>query len=552
MLKQITIENYALIRSLSLEFGEGLTVITGETGAGKSVLLGALSLILGSRADTQVLQDKSEKCIVEGSFRIEGYALEPFFLENELDYDPLSILRREILPGGRSRAFINDTPVSLSQLKSLGDKLVNIHSQHETITLNNSDFQLAVVDNYAGTAPEIARYKETYTEYNRLKTQLKSLQEQEEKSRADLDYYSFQLDELTKANLKEGELEELEAEQKVLEHAGEIKGTLLEAGNLLRDGDQNISGSVSELIYKISKIRGYSPELEEIHDRLQAALIDLSDIAREIGNMEEKINLDPGRIEEINLRLDLIYHLQYKHHVKSDADLIRLRSEFEDKINNITFLGEQIIQITKELEQKRKSLQDQSASLTGKRKKSFLSIEKAVLSSTQKLGMPHSRFEIGHQELPEFGPDGRDLVRFLFNANKGGTLAEIHKIASGGELSRLMLSVKSLISIKNLLPTIIFDEIDSGVSGPIADKMGSILRTMSENMQVIVITHLPQIAGKGHRHFKVFKETGAESTFTHIIPLDTDNRVEEIARMLSGEKVTESATETARQLLNIT
>ncbi len=550
MLRSLTIENYALIRSLKLDFDQGLTVITGETGAGKSILLGALALILGKRADHQVLQDKSKKCIVEGCFYINNYDLNTFFEENELDYDDLAILRREILPGGRSRAFINDTPVGLNEMKELGDKLVNIHSQHETTTLNNSEFQLAVIDNYAGINDKLNKYRKLYKEYIKLKRELYILIEKEKKQRTDLDYYNFQLEELSKANLVKGEQEELEEEQKILEHAEEIKSTLYEATNILQNNESNVTSALSDLSIRIGKLKNFASDLDEISGRIDSALVDLNDLADSISQLEEKVIHNPERQEEINERLDLIYQLEYKHRAASVQELIKIKEDFEEKTREISSLEDRIKTLGKEVEVVDKLVIKNAEVISKMRLEQFTSIEKAVIKSIQKLGMPHGQFKILHQKTNEPGYDGIDKVQFLFNANKGGELASISKIASGGELSRLMLSIKSLISIKTLLPTIIFDEIDSGVSGEVADRVGGILRYMSSNMQVIAITHLPQIAGKGIAHFKVSKETDKHSTFTVIQKIDGENRVSEIAQMLSGENITDSATETAKQLIN--
>lgn len=550
MLKYLSIENYALIRKLDLEFNAGFTVITGETGAGKSILLGALSLILGNRADHQVLLDKQKKCIVEGNFDISHYDLRWFFKENELDFNEMTILRREIMPGGRSRAFINDTPVSINAMKELGDRLVNIHSQHETITLNNSEFQLAVLDSYAGIWETLKEYRRFYQQTLAMSRELSNLIEQEEKQRADLDYFRFQLDELNKAKLIAGEQEELEEEQKLLEHAEDIKSALFEAGNVLQDGEMNVTMALSDLLTKLGKLKKYSHEIGEMHERISSSLIELNDIADNIHHLEEKISYSPKRQEEVKERLDIIYQLQYKHRAGSVEELVNIRNDFESKILEISSLEDKIKALSQKLQDSRNQLFDKASQISDIRVRHFPAIEKAITETIRKLGMPHGQFKIRHQYEKEPGYDGIDDIQFLFNANKGGALSGISKIASGGELSRLMLAIKSLISIKNLLPTIIFDEIDSGVSGEVAGKVGEILRSMSDTLQVFAITHLPQIAGKGRDHFKVMKETDKHSTFTVIRKIENDERITEIAQMLSGEKITDSATETAKHLMD--
>jgi DNA repair protein RecN (Recombination protein N) len=550
MLIYLSIENYALIHKLEMQFQKGLSVITGETGAGKSILLGALSLILGNRADNTVLMDKTRKCIVEGIFNIRGYGLEQFFSKNELDYENQTILRREINRHGKSRGFINDIPVTLNILKDLGVRLVNIHSQVQTITLNNSNFQLAVIDNYAGNRNILEKFRKEYYDYQHYKNLLLNLTEKEKQSKADQDYFQFQLDELEKAKLKECEQEEIEKELEILNNAEEIKTTLYDAAQTLMSSDQSIISRLSEINNKLSKLADIHDDIKDIHQRLKSSLIEIDDLANGIEKLEGSIHYDTGNIEELNNRLDTISHLQHKHRVSSISELLQIKKELQLKIQDIISLEDRIKDLDKILAQKHDALLKIASQISSYRIKALTGIEKEVLEMIKGLGMPEAVLKIEHKKLEDITIDGMDKVRFLFNANRGGELKEISRIISGGELSRLMLSIKSMISQKNLLPTIIFDEIDSGVSGDIAGKVGKILQKMSGSMQVIVITHLPQIAGKGKTHFLVYKEIKENKTVSNIKKLTIKDRIEEIAKMLSDENVTSSAVDTARELLN--
>lgn len=549
MLKHLSIENYALIDNLNIDFYPGFSVITGETGAGKSILLGALGLILGNRADTQTLLNKEKKCIVEGVFNIRNYGLENFFHSNELDYDDQSILRREISKSGKTRAFINDTPVNLNQMKELGDKLVNIHSQHKTITLNDTDFQLAVVDDYIQHNELLEKYRTGYRSFQKLKQNYNQLQEQEKNSKAEQDYFQFLYDELEKAALIENEQEELESELEVLNNAEEIKSGLFKSIQLLSDEEKGILTRLIEVKAQLTSLRHYHKNLDELGERLNSNIIDLKDIAAEIEGTEEEIRYDPERLEEVNERLNLIYSLEQKHRVQSMEELIRLREEISAKLDGMSSLEEELKKLEQEIEKKQAALKQLAGQISNNRKNALPDIEKKVIGLLMKLGMPEAVFKIDFQETDRLGPDGRDSLRFLFNANKGGVPGEVSRIASGGELSRLMLSIKSLISHKNLLPTIIFDEIDMGVSGDIANKVGDILLKMAGSMQVIAISHLPQIAGKGGKHYLVYKDSGGEVTTSRIKAISGEERLTEIAKMLSGEKITKVALENARELL---
>ncbi|MCK4407142.1 MAG: DNA repair protein RecN, partial [Bacteroidales bacterium] len=549
MLKHLSIENYALIEKLNIDFSEGLSVITGETGAGKSILIGALSLILGKRADTQVLLNKSKKCIVEGSFNIKNYGLDNFFKKYELDYENITILRREINKNGKSRAFINDTPVNLNLLKEFGDKLVDIHSQHNIITLNDSNFQLAVIDNYINHNELINNYKSEYFKYINQKNKLKELIEKENQLKTDQDYFKFQFDELENTQLIEGEQESIENELEILNHSEEIKSNLFKASQLLNNDENNLINTLTEVNSLIHQLAGYLENLKEIDERLSVSLIDLKDVAAEIEKIESQINFDSAQIEKLNNRLDLIYHLQQKHRITNISELINLKESLYRKLQGITSLDENIRKLRSDLNEQEKTLKKLANKISQNRKKAIPEIEKNIITILSRLAMPDAQIKIIQSNLPDFNRDGIDKIKFLFNANKGGGLNELSKIASGGELSRLMLSVKSLISQRNLLPTIIFDEIDLGVSGDIAGKVGDILLKMSKLMQVVAITHLPQIAGKGNDHLLVYKQTDEDSTKSKIKKIKDQERIKEIAKMLSGDEITKAAIENAKELL---
>ncbi len=550
MLKNLFISNYALIDNLEIEFSKGLNIITGETGAGKSVLLGALSLILGQRADASVLSDKKAKCIIEGTFDILECDFESFFAENNLDFDNTVILRREIIPTGKSRAFINDTPVNLDKIKELGEKLVDIHSQHNTLTLQDSAFQLDFIDAYAQHKSLLSDYQKALIIYSNTKVELEKLISEEEKAKSDQDYFQFQFNELDAARLLENEQNELEAEKELLAHAGEINTTIANCVNSLLYNDQPLIANLKEIEVSLQKILPYYNSLDELLQRIKSVNIEIKDIASELESKAHGVIINPDRIQEIDERLDLIYHFQQKHRVNSISELLAIKTQYENKILSITSLETKIIEQKGILDLLHKKLQSFSDSLSANRKKVKPIIEKGIVNVLKKLAMPESQIEIKIESLDHFGNKGRDKVNFLFNANKGGEIKPISKVASGGELSRLMLAIKSLITQHTLLPTVIFDEIDTGVSGEIAAKVGEIMRAMSSNMQVVAITHLPQIAAKGLAHYMVYKETDSTSTYTRIRQLSASERTNEIARMLSGDKVTKEALENAKVLIN--
>ena len=550
MLAKISISNYALIDKLSVEFHKNLNTVTGETGAGKSIILGALGLILGNRAELLVLKNKAQKCIVEGIFNVSNYKVESFFEENDLDYDPVTILRREITPSGKSRAFINDTPVNLKILRELGLQLIDIHSQHQNLELVNRKFQLELIDTIAKTGKVLESYRQIFSDFLNLKKSLEVLKTKSEKAKADLDYFQFQFNQLEEAALQEGEQTDLEAELEKLSHAEEIKSALIQAVHLLDDEQLSVIQNIKEGQKAIGNIQNYIPEAPELAVRLQSSFIELKDIVEEATYLAEKVEHNPLRIEAINDRLNLIYSLQQKHTVSTVQELIDLRDSFDNKINTVVGYEEEIRLLENNLKEQKEKLEQKANQLTLHRKKSFSKIEKSVVSDLRLLGMEKSKLNIEHQNLPDFGTNGKDSVSFLFSANSDAAPAEISKIASGGEMSRLMLAIKNLLRNSKALPTVIFDEIDSGVSGEIGVKMGNIIKSFSASTQIINITHLPQIAAKGDAHFHVYKYEKAGKTYTSLKLLSETERVEELAKMVSGESLTESTLKTAQELLN--
>jgi len=549
MLTRLRIQNYALIRELDVDLRPGFSIITGETGAGKSILLGALSLILGQRADSSVLKDKSVKCVVEAVFRVDGLGLEELFLANDLDFDNFAIFRREINPAGKSRAFINDSPVMLKTMQDIGIRLIDIHSQNQNLELNNQAFQLMVVDICAGNHELLVTYKENYKDFRKLIGELAEAETMAEKSKADLDYFQFQFDQLYKAALTENEQELLEKELEILTHAEEIKAGLSNVSELLNG--ENISAliQVKTSIGLINKLNNFLPDAKGLSQRLESLYVDLKDVADEAGSIGEKVEYDPDRIGFINERLDLIYSLQQKHHVKSVDELIVLRNSLEAKILAVSSTEEEIQRLVQLKDLKKAEVEDLSNRLSVKRQSVVGEIEVRVIRQLLQLGMPNSKFKVEISSLLSPGSHGMDTVSFLFTANKNGVLCEISKVASGGEMSRVMLAIKALISKSKALPTIIFDEIDAGVSGDIAERMGIILKEISADMQVINITHLPQIAAKGDHHFLVYKQDSESETTTRLKLLTKSERIEELAKMLSGENITAAAILNAEELL---
>lgn len=550
MLKSLSIVNYALIENLEIEFTDGFSVITGETGAGKSIILGALAMILGSRADLTILRDKSRKCIVEGVFDNGTLPLQIFFTENDLDYDTQTIIRREILPSGKSRAFINDTPVTLKLLVLLGNSFVNIHSQHETLQLSNASFQLSVLDDFINQPTLLTNYEDVYEHYNSLSKRLNQLIELNNQAIKDEDYLTYQLEELINAALNIEDFEELQSRVQYLEHAEEIKLALANAESILNNEDNSLTDSLSQLIKVIGNVQSYLPDMKELVQRLESINIDLKDIQSEIESQNLDDNFDANELQLVTEKLNAVNSLMHKHHVLTVDELIKVRDEYDEKLQGISSLTDEIEILKKELIVVEKKLLENATKLHDARVSGCDDLSLAVLEILKQLGMKDAGFVTRIEKVKEYSNTGIDKVQFMFNANLGSVPGEISKIASGGELSRLMLAIKSLINRKQMLPTVIFDEIDAGVSGDIAGKVGSIIRSMAKNHQVISITHLPQIASKAHHHYKVLKLTSDNKTITTIIKLSDEGRVEELAKILSNEKVTSKALDVARELMN--
>lgn len=551
MLKSLFIQNFVLIDNLDIAFDKGLSVITGETGAGKSIILGALSLVLGARADGKSIKKDSDKCIIEATFDVSLYNLEGFFVKNDLEYDEKNcILRRELHASGKSRAFVNDSPVSLAILKELGSRLIDIHSQHQNLLLGDNRFQLKVTDALAENDILLILYKKEYNHYQALRRELKELTEAAARSQQEEDYLRFQLEQLTEAGLKAGEQEELEQEQETLSHAEEIKGSLYKI-SLLLQGDEE-AGAVQLIKNALStaeSIESYYPQAKELAERLRSAYIELDDLAGEADARKDDVEFNPERLEWVNDRLNEIYTLQQKHRVDTVEELIRIRQEFEEQLDAIGSYGEQIEKVKGQLKESKKELIQQAGVISAQRQNAAKLISEKLVALITPLGMPNTRFVVQVTPKSEPDADGMDEVSFLFSANKNADLQPVAQTASGGEISRLMLCIKALIAGSTALPTIIFDEVDTGVSGDIADKMGDIMQDLGAKMQVLTITHLPQIAAKGQEHYFVYKEDMAERTVTRIKKLAKDERVKEVARMLSGSALTNAAIANAKVLL---
>lgn len=550
MLQHLYIKNYTLIDVMEIDFNSGFTVITGETGAGKSILLGALALLLGKRADLSVLMDKEQKCIVEATFDVSKLGLKELFAINDLDYENQTVIRREIVPSGKSRAFVNDTPVNLQFLKELGEKLVDIHSQHQTLLLNEADFQREVFDGYVNKQDMLKEYQITFKQYKKVENKLAELIERNQSERRDEDYVRFQLEELEAANLNIEEFKGLEEKVQMLTHAEEISRSVEMARSVLQGSEDSVLDRLKEIKDSFARISDVHPALKELSDRLNSSLIELSDLTGEIDRFSGETDFDPEDLKQVELRLDDLYRLQQKHHVDNVEELIRLKDEFRQRLNAVLSLDEDIEMQQKLLQELDNKLEGQSKKLHESRSLVVPKFEKEVEQLLKSLGMAHAEFKVRLSPTERFTLWGKDKILFLFNANRGGALSEISKSASGGELSRLMLALKSLVHQVKVLPTIIFDEIDSGVSGDIAGKVGSILKGMSNHLQVLTITHLPQIAAKANTHLMVYKSDEKDRTTSRIEQLADNSRLEAIARMLSDEKVTDAAKQAAIELLN--
>lgn len=550
MLRSLYIQNYALIEKLDITFERGFSVITGETGAGKSIILGAIGLLLGQRADVKAIRPGASKCVIEAQFDISAYGMQAFFEENDLEYDVECILRRDVYASGKSRAFINDTPVSLAQMKELGEQLIDIHSQHQNLLLNKEGFQLNVLDLLAHDEADLQTYQTLYKDWRQTEQDLEKLKTAAEKSREDEDYLRFQLEQLEEAQLISGEQEELEQEAEVLAHAEDIKAGLYKAGQALNADEGGMLGLLKDCQNIVSNLRNVYTPAGELAERLDSVYIELKDIAREIGDREETVEFNPERLNTVNERLNLLYTLEQKHRVDSVDELLALQESYASKLSAITSSDEDIERLRERCADLFKQVEAQAGVLTEARKRAAQEVKCQMASRLIPLGMPNVRFQVEMGMRKEPGIHGMDTVNFLFSANKNGTLQNISSVASGGEIARVMLSVKAMIAGAVKLPTIVFDEIDTGVSGEIADRMADIMQEMGDNdRQVISITHLPQIAARGRVHYKVYKQDNEKETNSHIRRLTDEERVEEIAHMLSGATLTEAALNNARALL---
>ncbi|MCD8555521.1 MAG: DNA repair protein RecN [Bacteroides graminisolvens] len=552
MLQSLFIQNYALIEKLDIRFMSGFSVITGETGAGKSIILGAIGLLLGQRADVKSLRTGASKCIIEARFDVSAYGMQPFFAHHELEYEPECILRREVYASGKSRAFINDTPASLSQMKELGEQLIDVHSQHQNLLLNQEGFQLNFIDILAHNDHLLSQYRECYQAWKQHTRRLQELIEQAAQSKADEEFVRFQLQQLDEAALQADEQEELEQEAETLSHAEEIKGALYKAEQLLLGDEGGLLPALKEGYTSLRSVSRYHVSLQELAQRAESSYIELKDIAQELALQNEKIGFNPVRLDEVNTRLNLLYTLQQKHRVSTVGELMALADEFRNRLTGITSLDEEIATLTESCETLRREVIRLAGELTESRRPVAAAAEQEMASRLALLGMPNVRFRVELGQRKEVGPSGQDTVTFLFSANKNGQLQNITSVASGGEIARVMLSVKAMIAGAVQLPTIVFDEIDTGVSGEIADRMADIMHEMgAANRQVISITHLPQIAARGAAHYKVYKEDNDTETNSHIRLLTAEERVEELAHMLSGATLTEAALNNARALLQL-
>lgn len=549
MLQHLHIRNYALIEDLSVDFTDGFSVITGETGAGKSILLGALGFVLGDRADTGVLFDKDKKCVVEAQFHLNNESLRSLFEENDLDFDTDCILRRELNPQKKSRAFVNDTPVTLQVIKEIGCQLVDIHSQHDSLLLTDAGFQLHLLDEIAQNNELLAEYQGHFGAYNTIKRKLEELRETASKNIAENDYLKFQLDELQKAQLQDNEYTEIEQSLNVMENAEEIKTLLISADGLLENTDSAILPQLNELSSALHRLGQLLPQTGELQQRVESAHVELKDIAYDLERLQDDTQFDEEQMQELQERMDLLNRLMMKHHVKEFEDLIRLRGEIEAKVNAFENIDKDIEQAEKTLKEQTALLKQLATKLHTQREKAAKSFSTDVTKLARQLSMPHAEFRITLEPIAAFGPTGLDQVHFLFSANKGVDVAELSKVASGGELSRLMLSIKSVVSQHNYIPTLIFDEIDTGVSGEVAAKIGDIMQGMGTSLQLISITHLPQVASKAQHHFFIYKDNEGSRTQSHIKLLKAEERVTEIAKMLSNDKVTSEALKAAEVLL---
>jgi DNA repair protein RecN (Recombination protein N) len=551
MLSHLLIKNYALIEHLELKPDAHFNIVTGETGAGKSIMLGAIGLLLGNRADTKTLYNELEKCIIEGTFNMAGFYIKNIFEEEELDYESSCILRREISPSGKSRAFINDTPVTLETLRKIASQLMDIHSQHDSILLGSNEYQLRIIDTYAQCHNKLVEYQEKYRTYKKLQDAYQQLQIEADQNKKEFDFNNFQLEELVKAKLKPDEQEQQEKELNILEHAEEVKLRLKTVYESLNNSEQSILSVLQSTVSSLAPIASYSPDYQQYKDRIQSCLLELKDVSRDIESEEDNIELDGQKIIEIQDRLNLLYKLHQKHAVKSNGELLEIQAILEEKVSKVLNLTENLSAAKERVSEAFDAATTLADSLSKVRQNILAEIEKRVIGLLIELGIPNAILKIQHQNI-QLNSEGIDQINFLFSANKGVTPRQLKDVASGGEFSRLMLAIKYVLSDKRSLPTIIFDEIDTGISGEVAIKVGKMMREMAESIQVIAITHLHQIAGRGSSHFFVYKDNSSAKTVSRIKQLSQDERIIEIAKMIGGENPSESAIHSAIEILGIT
>ena len=550
MLTGLIIKNFALIDHLEVNFSGGMTSITGETGAGKSILLGGLGLVLGNRADLSTLKDLNQKCFVEATFSIQDYKLKDLFEELDLDYDSITLIRREILPTGKSRAFVNDTPVNLNTLQRLGQELIDVHSQHQTLSLTQTEYQLEVLDALASNKELLIEYQNKLVVFKSLDDKLNKLTALQDSQKQDLEYSTFLLEELIEANLVSGMLIPLEEEEQELIHAEEIGLSLLKASQIISEEQMGVEEQLNEIRSALQKVSLLSEKYAPLFNRVESLKIELLDLNQEIQLQAEQIEANPQRLEVVKIALQKIYDLQAKHKCQSVEELIAIRESLDEKVQSTATIGEDLIKLAKEREVLNAELLELAQNISHKRKNTIPSLKEELESLLGVLGMPNARFNIDLLPSERMLLNGKDELVFEFSANKGSNFGSLKKVASGGELSRIMLSIKAILSRFKTLPTIIFDEIDTGVSGEVSYKIGEVMHRMSRYMQVITISHLPQVAAKGAHHFKVYKETIDQSTYTQLKKLNPEDRIQEIAQMLGGEEISETAVQHAKELLN--
>lgn len=551
MLTRLEIDNYTLIERSEIDFNNGFSVITGETGAGKSILLGALGMLMGGKVESKYFKDAEKKCVIEATFDISDYGYRPFFEENELDYDDECVIRKEITPSGKARSFVNDTPVSVSQLKLIGEMLIDIHSQHQNLLLKDSGFQLSVVDSVADTKKELSAYQSDYKQWSGAKRELERLKEQMENDARDADYLKSQLEKLQAANLVDGEQEELETENNLLQNAETIKTTLSSVVNLVLDDDNAVNVRLKQTVNLLSSVSSFAPELDSLAERTNAVLAEMKDISSVVMEVADRVEFNQERIDFVSSRLDTIYTLEKRHKVNTVAELKDIQADLERRVNNFSSADEQFASLEADVAKYFQQMEKSATSLSEKRQGSLKKIESTVEASMSLMGMPLAKLSVDLQKSSQYTLDGADEVTFLFSANKDKRMLPIAEIASGGEVSRVMLSLKSLLSEVKKMPTIILDEVDTGISGEVAARMGEVMSAMGKRMQVVAITHLPQIASKGEIHYKVYKEEDGDKVVSHIVKLSPDERVTEIAQMLSGHNPSEAAIQNAKDLLGI-